>query len=67
MIQWGISLAYQTSLHAAIESNVAVTETDFREELRKIDVPTLIVHGNADKSCPLGNDGKANGGLDTGE
>ncbi len=53
MIQWGISLAYQTSLHAAIESNVAVTETDFREELKKIDVPTLIAHGTADKSCPL--------------
>ena len=53
MIQWGLSLAYQTSLHAAIACNVAVTETDFREELKKIDVPTLIVHGNADKSCPL--------------
>jgi pimeloyl-ACP methyl ester carboxylesterase len=53
MIQWGISLALRTSLHAAIESNVALTETDFREELRKIDVPAIIVHGNADKSCPL--------------
>jgi non-heme chloroperoxidase len=63
MIQWGIGLAYQTSLHAAIESNVAVTETDFREELRKIDVPTLIVHGNADKSCPLEMTGKPTAGL----
>jgi pimeloyl-ACP methyl ester carboxylesterase len=53
MIQWGINLAYQTSLHAAIESNIAVTETDFREELGRIDVPTLIVHGNADRSCPI--------------
>jgi len=63
MIQWGISLAYQTSLHAAIESNVAVTETDFREELKKIDLPTLIVHGNADKSCPLEMTGKPTAGL----
>jgi non-heme chloroperoxidase len=53
MIQWGINLAYQTSLHAAIESNISVTETDFREELKRIDVPTMIVQGNADKSCPL--------------
>jgi non-heme chloroperoxidase len=53
MIQWGIGLALQTSLHAAIESNISVTETDFREELKKIDVPTMIVHGNADKSAPL--------------
>ena len=63
MIQWGISLAYQTSLHAAIESNVAVTETDFREELKKINIPTLIVHGTADKSCPLEMTGKPTAGL----
>jgi len=63
MIQWGVSLAYQTSLHAAIESNVAVTETDFREELKKIDVPTLIVQGNADKSCPLEMTGRPTAGL----
>jgi non-heme chloroperoxidase len=63
MIQWGISLAYQTSLHAAIESNVAVTETDFREELRKINIPTLIVHGTADKSCPLEMTGKPTASL----
>lgn len=63
MIQWGISLAYQTSLHAAIESNLAVTETDFRGELKKIDVPALIVHGNADKSCPLEMTGKPTAGL----
>ena len=59
MIQWGLSLAYQTSLHAAIACNVSVTETDFREELKKIDVPTLIVHGNADKSCPLEMTGRS--------
>jgi non-heme chloroperoxidase len=53
MIQWGIGLALQTSLHAAIECNISVTETDFREELKQIDVPSLIVHGTADKSCPL--------------
>ncbi len=53
MIRWGIDLAYQTSLHAAIECNISVTETDFRAELTRIDVPTLIVHGTADKSCPL--------------
>jgi non-heme chloroperoxidase len=63
MVQWGISLAYQTSLHAAIESNVAVTETDFREELKKIDVPALIVHGTADKSCPLEMTGQPTAGL----
>ena len=63
MIRWGIGLALRTSLHAAIESNVAVTETDFREELRKVGVPALIVQGNADQSCPLEMTGKPTAGL----
>lgn len=53
MIQWGIALMLQSSLHAAIECNISITETDFRDELKKIQVPTLIVHGTADVSVPL--------------
>jgi non-heme chloroperoxidase len=41
------------SLQAAIELNVAVTDTDFRPELRRIETPTLVIHGDADTSCPL--------------
>jgi non-heme chloroperoxidase len=63
MIRWGIGLAMQTSLHAAIECNVAVTETDFREELKRIEVPTLIVHGTADRSCPLEMTGRPTAAL----
>ncbi len=43
----------QASLHAAIECNRAVNETDFRAELPKIALPTLIIHGTADASAPL--------------
>jgi pimeloyl-ACP methyl ester carboxylesterase len=53
MVQWGIRLAYQTSLLAAIESNLSVTEMGFREELDRIGVPTLVVKRNADMSRPL--------------
>jgi len=28
-------------------------EADFRAEMRRIDVPTLIVHGDRDRSMPL--------------
>ncbi len=31
----------------------AFSETDFTEDLKKIDVPTLILHGNADQIVPL--------------
>jgi pimeloyl-ACP methyl ester carboxylesterase len=56
--QWGFTLGTQTSLHAILESNIAVTETDFRAELPRISVPTLILHGTEDKSCPLAMTGE---------
>ena len=37
----------------AIACNEAMTRTDFRPELRRIKVPTLLVHGDRDASAPL--------------
>jgi non-heme chloroperoxidase len=31
----------------------AFSQTDFREDLRKINVPTLIIHGDSDKTVPI--------------
>ena len=31
----------------------AFSETDFTEDLRKIDVPTLIIHGDDDQVVPI--------------
>lgn len=53
MQQWGFTLGTQTHLHAILESNITVTETDFRAELPRVSVPTLLLHGTQDKSCPL--------------
>jgi non-heme chloroperoxidase len=33
----------------------AFSETDFTEDLKKFDVPTLIVHGDDDQIVPIGN------------
>ena len=33
----------------------AFSETDFTEDLKKIDVPTLILHGNDDQIVPIGD------------
>lgn len=35
----------------------AFSETDFTEDLKKFDVPTLIVHGDDDQIVPIGNAG----------
>ncbi|MGH8247531.1 MAG: alpha/beta fold hydrolase, partial [Gammaproteobacteria bacterium] len=32
----------------------AFSETDFTEELKKFDVPTLILHGDDDQIVPIG-------------
>ncbi len=32
---------------------IAFAETDFRADLRSIDIPTLIIHGDADKTVPI--------------
>ena len=31
------------------------SETDFTEDLKKIDVPTLIIHGDDDQIVPIGD------------
>jgi non-heme chloroperoxidase len=33
----------------------AFSETDFTEDLKKFDVPTLILHGDDDQIVPIGN------------
>jgi len=53
MVQWGINMASQTSLKALIDCNRVDTETDFRNELPRVTVPTLIVHGDKDVSAPI--------------
>jgi non-heme chloroperoxidase len=41
-------------LSAAYDCIKAFSETDFSEDLKKIDVPTLILHGDADQIVPIG-------------
>jgi non-heme chloroperoxidase len=41
--------------HKAIYSSIkAFSETDFTEDLKKIDVPTLFLHGDDDQIVPIG-------------
>jgi pimeloyl-ACP methyl ester carboxylesterase len=43
----------QTSLRAAVELNRIQTSTDFRDELSRLRIPTLLIHGDRDASAPL--------------
>ena len=43
----------QAGLKNAYESIKAFSETDFNEDLKKIDVPTLVMHGEDDQIVPI--------------
>jgi len=45
----------QASLKAVYDCVKAFSETDFTEDLKKIDVPTLIIHGDDDQIVPIAN------------
>ena len=45
----------QAGLKNAYDSIKAFSETDFNEDLNKIDVPTLIIHGEDDQIVPIHN------------
>jgi pimeloyl-ACP methyl ester carboxylesterase len=63
MVQWGISMVLQASLKALIDCNRADVETDFRDELPRLAVPTLIIHGDKDVSAPVDFTGRRTAAL----
>ncbi|MCA7884937.1 alpha/beta hydrolase [Burkholderia contaminans] len=47
-------MALQAGLNATLDCVHAFSETDFRADLNKLDVPTLIVHGDDDQTALIG-------------
>jgi non-heme chloroperoxidase len=48
-----VALCKQSAQHAALACMDAFSTTDFREDLTKISVPTLVIHGEADAVVPI--------------
>ena len=44
----------QCSIKGAYDCTKAFSETDFTDDLKKLDVPTLILHGDADQIVAIG-------------
>lgn len=59
VLQWTRSVAMQASLKATLGCAKAFSSTDFRPDLPAFSVPTLIVHGTADKTVPIDASGRA--------
>src|SRR6202020_1473793 len=45
----------QCSIRGAYDCVKAFSETDFTDDLKRIDVPTLILHGDDDQIVPIGS------------
>ena len=52
-LDWTAVMANQASLLATIDCVDTFGRTDFRSHLGHFDVPTLIIHGDADKTVPI--------------
>ena len=59
LLEWMRGMAMQAGLKAVLECAKSFATTDFRVDLRAIEVPTLIIHGTADKTVPIDAAGRA--------
>ena len=53
MLEWSRHVSMQASLKATLACASAFATTDFRPDLAHFKVPTLIIHGTADKTVPI--------------
>lgn len=59
VLAWSRHVAMQASLKATLDCAAAFATTDFRPDLTAFKVPTLIIHGTADKTVPIDATGRA--------
>ncbi len=52
-VQYAVDLAAWASPKGTLDCIAAFGRTDFREDLTKVDVPTLVIHGDADAIVPF--------------
>jgi pimeloyl-ACP methyl ester carboxylesterase len=48
-----LALCHQSAQHAALACMDAFSTTDFRNDLAQVNVPTLVIHGEADAIVPI--------------
>ncbi len=58
MVEWGVRICTENSIWALTQTNHTDVETDFRAELPNVRVPTLVIHGDADRTCTLETTGR---------
>jgi non-heme chloroperoxidase len=63
MLDGDFMRAYLASPKATLDCVRAFSETDFRTDVQTINVPSLIIHGDADKTVPIESSGELTANL----
>lgn len=58
VLEWSRAVAMSAGLQPTLACAAAFATTDFRPDLAAFNVPTLIVHGTADKTVPIDASGR---------
>ncbi len=58
VVAWSRHVAMQAGLNATLACAEAFASTDFRADLASFRIPTLIIHGTADKIVPIDASGR---------
>lgn len=53
-----VAIAAAASPKGTLDCTTAFTKTDFREDLKKFSIPTLVIHGDSDAIVPFDASGK---------
>ena len=48
-------MVHAGKVEGVLRRHKAFSETDFTEDLKRLDIPTLIVHGDDDQNVPIAN------------
>ena len=59
VLDWTFSLATQASLQATLGDLEAFSKTDFRAEMKTLEIRFLVIHGTGDKTVPIDAAGRA--------
>ena len=63
LLKWNQMLCLTSSAKATLDCVRSFSETDFRNDLKKINIPVLIIHGDADKTVPINVSGNKTAAL----
>lgn len=53
VLEWNQAVVMQASLRSTLASAAAWAGADFRQDLRNIAIPTLVLHGTSDQTVPI--------------